>query len=397
MPVLDHMIPSVRKPLVCVDGRMLEEEATGVATYARSLIAALTLLDAAPLVLRDRYRGLQDVPRARPRRERWERWLATKLHWPVEVRRDGASLLGRDIFRRAQRHFKEHGTVLEIRADGVAPGLMHWTYPVPIRLTGWCNLYTVHDAIPLTHAALTPIDGAKFAAMLRAIAAQAGALITVSANSAADIADAGLTGGVPIIDCGQSSVPNDPCAPLPQGLRTDGYFLFCGSIEPRKNVRALVVAWQDSGTPWPLVLVGPDGWRADEVRAGLVHPNLVWLRYVDRVTLATLQKGARALLFPSLAEGFGLPIVEAMALGTPVMTSVGGATEEVAGGAALLVDPRDGDAMARAIARLDTDRVLREALVKAGQAQAERYSLAAFARRLAAAHERVIATAGFAL
>ena len=100
--------------------------------------------------------------------------------------------------------------------------------------------------------------------------------------------------------------------------------------------------------------------------------------------------GARALLFPSLAEGFGLPIAEAMALGTPVMTSTGGATEEVARSAALLVDPLSLDAMARAIARLDNDAALRTSLAAAGRERARDFSLESFAERLQALHEGLI-------
>jgi glycosyltransferase involved in cell wall biosynthesis len=139
----------------------------------------------------------------------------------------------------------------------------------------------------------------------------------------------------------------------PDGPRADGdYVLAVGTLEPRKNLRRVAEAAQRAGLE--LRVVGAAGWGGVEApgRVGEVSDD----------ELAALYRGARALVFPSLYEGFGIPVLEAMASGTPVVTSRGGATAEVAGGAAVLVDPLDVDAIAAGIgeahARRDELRAL---------------------------------------
>jgi alpha-1,3-rhamnosyl/mannosyltransferase len=118
----------------------------------------------------------------------------------------------------------------------------------------------------------------------------------------------------------------------PNGPSADGdYVLAVGTLEPRKNLAAAQQAAQRLGIE--LRVVGDRGWGNVEVDG--------WLGRVSDQRLAELYRGARCLVYPSLYEGFGIPVLEAMACGTPVVTSAGGATEEVAGGAAVLVEPRD--------------------------------------------------------
>jgi glycosyltransferase involved in cell wall biosynthesis len=122
----------------------------------------------------------------------------------------------------------------------------------------------------------------------------------------------------------------------PDGPRAEGdYVLSVGTLEPRKNLARVVEAAQRVGAE--LRVVGAEGWGGVEVDG--------WVGRVSDEELAALYRGARCLVYPSLYEGFGLPVLEAMACGTPVVTSGGGATEEVAGAAAVLVDPLDVDAI----------------------------------------------------
>jgi glycosyltransferase involved in cell wall biosynthesis len=183
-------------------------------------------------------------------------------------------------------------------------------------------------------------------------------------------------------------------------LDLHGYFLFAGAIEPKKNVGRLIEAYLQSGVETPLVIVGREGWRSDPELRLLRGGHGTQLRgatrirridYLPRMQLLRLMRGARATLFPSLYEGFGLPVLESMALGTPVLTSNSSSLPEVTGDAALHVDPYDVDAMALAIQSLDGDSALRKRLSGLGLAQSARFSGAQFERRLAEFYGKLLA------
>ena len=171
-------------------------------------------------------------------------------------------------------------------------------------------------------------------------------------------------------------------------------------MEPKKNVARLIDAFLLSRVNIPLVLIVGRGWDnaretalLTEIKARaseLTSPMIRSLDYVDRSTLVTLIRGARALVFPSLYEGFGLPVLEAMMLGTPVITSAKGALEEVTGEAALLVDPYDVDDIARAIAAIVSDPDLRGELSRRGVAQAAKFSPAHYRQRVASLYASLL-------
>jgi glycosyltransferase involved in cell wall biosynthesis len=164
------------------------------------------------------------------------------------------------------------------------------------------------------------------------------------------------------------------------------YVLFCGTIEPRKNVRRVIRAFRAIGDrDVELLLAGPRGWREDvggEVSA--LNGRARALGLVPRDDLDVLYAGAAAVVYPSLAEGFGLPVLEAMANGAAVVTSSGTATEEVAGDTALLVDPLDEEAIGAAIRRLLDDRSLAAELGSAARARAASYTWTRSAELVAA-------------
>jgi glycosyltransferase involved in cell wall biosynthesis len=146
------------------------------------------------------------------------------------------------------------------------------------------------------------------------------------------------------------------------GPRADGdYVLAVATLEPRKNLRRAVEAAREAGVE--LRVVGARGWGGVEVDG--------WLGEVPDGELAALYRGARCVVYPSLYEGFGLPVLEAMACGTPVVTSQATAMEEVAGGAAVLVDPLDVSSIA---AGLEEAATRREELVAAGLARAREFT-----------------------
>ncbi|NPV68858.1 MAG: glycosyltransferase family 4 protein [Anaerolineae bacterium] len=156
----------------------------------------------------------------------------------------------------------------------------------------------------------------------------------------------------------------------------DRYLLFVGTLQPRKNIQRLVQAYAVAELHQRgigLVLAGGRGWLYNPAWTAGV-PGVVETGYVADDDLAALYSGAEALVFPSLYEGFGFPVLEAMHCGTPVMASCTSSLPELAGEAALLVDPLDVTAMAATMLRLTSDRALRVRLIAAGRAQAARFT-----------------------
>jgi glycosyltransferase involved in cell wall biosynthesis len=174
----------------------------------------------------------------------------------------------------------------------------------------------------------------------------------------------------------------------------DSFVLHVGTIEPRKNIKRLVdamtVLW-GRGRTAPLVLAGPVGWKCDDIlRAIEAAPRgmVRMLNYVPQSDLPALYNLARAVAFPSLYEGFGLPIVEAMACGTPVVTSNRSSMAEIAGSAASLVNPEEVDAIAAAIDAILTNPDVHAALRAAGRNRAATFSWARAADDTVAVYER---------
>ena len=162
--------------------------------------------------------------------------------------------------------------------------------------------------------------------------------------------------------------------------RIDGeYFLYVGTVQPRKNLVRLIEAFAQDGSPIPqLVIAGKKGWLAEPIERRAAELGIAGrVRFAGDVAdadLPALLGGALAFVFPSLYEGFGMPVLEAMACGAPVLTSTTSSLPEVAGDAALLVDPEDTAAIAAGLVRLATDPALRAELRARGLAQAARFT-----------------------
>ena len=165
----------------------------------------------------------------------------------------------------------------------------------------------------------------------------------------------------------------------------ESYLLFVSSLEPRKNIALLIEAMQAVNTDIPLVLVGWHGWGDKEwlekIGASGLKSRIHITGHVPDNDLKAIYNGAAALVYPSLYEGFGLPIVEAMACGCPVICSNVASMPEVAGNAAILIDPGRSDELAAAIETVVHDSEIRKPLVKRGFKQAGRFTWKQTARK----------------
>jgi glycosyltransferase involved in cell wall biosynthesis len=176
------------------------------------------------------------------------------------------------------------------------------------------------------------------------------------------------------------------------------YLLHLGTLEPRKNLPLLIDAcaplWHGGSLTHRLVLAGAPGWGAAAVEQAIARHGVArWVVRPGTVPdshLPALYRAADAVLLPSLGEGFGLPLLEAMACGVPVIAADAGALPEVAGDAGLLVDPRDPPAWAAAIARLLADQDLAARLRLAGPARAAEFTWERCARETLAVYREAV-------
>lgn len=409
-----------------VDGLNLAlNRGTGVATYARTLARTIADMGRAP----DLIFGLPVHPRAprdlretlffaelgredpidvsaggaMPKRGRLlaSPWPRRLVDVPVEGRVRSEAFAERmppystlhsfgSLWAVAGRHFRRYRRFLTVKIQN-PPRIMHWTYPLPIHLEGAINIYTIHDLVPLRLPHTSLENKRLHDRLLKTCVKRAARICTVSEASRQDIVT--LLGADPaqVVNCHQSidPVPQITPADLAGRLRAlfdlepQGYFLYFGAIEPKKNVGRLIEAYLASEVTTPLIIVGGRAWRSEDELRLLGAPGsqtlsgaarIRKLDYLPRRMLDVLIAGARGVLFPSLYEGFGLPVVEALARGVPVMTSTGGSLPEIAGEAALLVDPYDIAGMAETIRRLDGDAGIRASLAATGPAQAAKFS-----------------------
>ena len=218
-----------------------------------------------------------------------------------------------------------------------------------------------------------------FGAVLPPALRQAAAVLVISERTRTDLLDwyhvPGLDEKTKVVPLGVST--SVPAGPLPSGIEP-GFILAVGTVEPRKNYPRLLAAYRGlrSGLIAPqLVIAGRPGWAygdtLDRIRR---EPGVRYLGHVDEPTLSALYESAAVLAFPSLYEGFGLPLLEAMARGLPAVVSKAGALPELAGDAAVLVDPEDVTSIEVGLEKALSDKALRERLSSAGKERARHFT-----------------------
>lgn len=258
---------------------------------------------------------------------------------------------------------------------------------------------TVHDLTTLRFPELCHADTLRFPQIVRRAAAEGAWIHTPSHAVAAEV--------VAELDLDPArvvAVPNgfDPPVGDPaRGRQLAGvarYLLAVGTVEPRKDLPSLVRAVDQLAADHPdLVLVhaGGDGWQVERLEAAvaaMAHPDRFRrLGHVDHDQLGHLYAGAHAFAYPSVYEGFGIPVLEAMSAGVPVVVTDVPAVQEVAGDAALVVPVGDVDALAGALARAWTDEAWRDDAVARGRARAERWSWDASVRGIVELYRAAVA------
>ena len=354
-------------PLIGIDARKLRD--FGIGTYIRQLLVAMA---ARPESESYRFRvylraGDRELLEALP-----ERFVLVPEESP------GYSVA--ELTRFAWRLWRD-------RLD-----LFHAThYVLPPLLRGRA-VVTIHDIIHLLYPQFLPNRAAHFYAryMIRRALSRADRIVTVSYNSKRDLVD---YFGVPasrieVIYNGVSPRfrPDVPPEERERVARAHGlttpYLLFLGGEKPHKNLQAVVRAYaealREASLPHVLALAGPPPKSPARLEALIsaldLEDRVRRPGRIEEADLPGLVAGADVLLYPTLYEGFGLPVVEAMACGTPVLTSSTSALQEIAGGYAYLVDPMDVQAIARGIVALATDEKMRGDFRELGKKRALDFS-----------------------
>ncbi len=433
---------------ICIDGYNLAlARGSGIATYARNLAVNLaelghetqilyssnldadetdlmkqvTLLDAGAVAPSNSMRA---VLRSLVRPKQLNAWCFEPT--PEVITRDiehrfprcDRLWAGRDVFFKANRAYFTFGWLSPLTlGEERRTDLVHWTCALPLYEPRVPNVYTLHDLIPLRLPFMTLDNKRGFHALCRALIAKGERIFTVSEHSRSDIVRMLGAPEDKVVNTYQSvEVPEallrTPDAEVATELEAmfdlgwRDYYLYFGAIEPKKNVPRIIEAYLASGVTAPLVIISGRAWLKEE-QEDLLYDHLIErsilqdgvLKRADRIRrfeympfrlLVKLVRGARATLFPSLYEGFGLPVLESMLLGTPVLTSTEGSLPEVAGEAALLVDPYDVDAMRRGIAALDSDSGLRDEYAARGRRRAADFSPQRYRERLAEAYRPIL-------
>lgn len=426
---------------VLVDGLNLELiEGTGIKTYGLSLLAALREQGAATGVLLSKYAVHRDKvintdALAMFQKKMVQPWLrlnlpliasaflgqaSTTRSLPLPpdlvitkgVRRfafinENALYMSRGcyILADALRFF---GLTIRLKANPRVD-VWHTTYFTPIIVKGAAKVTTIHDLVPLRLPYATTNDKGVFVRQVRDAIRQSQLIISVSETTKNDLLrffdvdpDKVVVTYQPIV-LDTSPLTEDEISRKLRyyNLERGKYVLFVGAMEPKKNLRRLINAWLSMDCDLPLALVGKRAWLwEEELRVlytkehtrtykRMLKQKFRLLEYVPNADLSAIYQGAQCLVFPSLYEGFGLPVLEAMSAGCPVITSSVASLPEVCGDAALYVNPYDTMDIAAKLDTLLRDEALRKRLRTAGLDRARLFSRENYRQRLRNAYAQL--------
>ena len=355
--------PPVR---VLFDAHQLGRHQTGNETYVRGLIEAFKGRDDVSLIaaIEDRATADDSVAGLEHRRVPRNGWLRLAA-MSMAVRRDHADLV-------------------------------HAMYFGPV-LAGKPVVLTVHDIAYEVHPEFFGRSELwRDRLLIRNSANRARFVVTVSETSRLEIIrryDLEADRVIAIHNGVSPAFGSTPAPPIDAIGDRPVRVLAVGTLQPRKNLGRLLEAIRRAATVRPIELrvIGPDGFQARAIREAFGELAQVQvIGFVSDEELRDQYRQADMLVYPSLYEGFGLPVVEAMASGLPVITSTGGALPEIAGDAALIVDPLDELAIGDAILRLADDTDLRRALSRSGLARATQFSWETAADQLASVYRAAV-------
>ena len=418
---------------LCIDGMNLSlPYGTGIRTYAQNLLRNAAAADIGTQVLfgadiphsanaieraailadpnspaKPRTRADRLIRRATRAKTRWGRSAqivssADKVIWP------GGSLPpapvvwhASNVFSDANRHFRSTRdlTKIDFNNDSIKPDIVHWTTPLPLYYSGGVNVCTLHDLIPLKAPYTTNHDRVIFSQLCRKVFDRVDRIVAISETARIDAIELMGAPEDKILVIYQSVSPPAEIMNRPEpclqrdierqfSLEPNNYFLYFGAIEPKKNLLRTLEAALTSETNLPLVVVGRRGWSND-AESHFLSPlenqrtsRISQLDYLTETQLASLVRCARATVFPSIYEGFGLPALESLTLGTPVLASNTPALMEVCGKAACYADPFDIASIREAFTRLSRDLAYCAELRAAGIIQAQKFSPEKYKRNL---------------
>lgn len=277
---------------------------------------------------------------------------------------------------------------------------------LPLARDGYAAVVTIHDLVAFLHPQTIPRKYATYMRwLIRKVVARADRIISVSEHTKSDLVD--VLGVNPdkisvvyeaahesFRPCNDQKLLDDVC----QRYGLDGPFLYhVGNIEPRKNlvrlVKAFMIMRERSGHKVKLAISGQKGWLTRRLFKALgeidIHRDVVFTGYVSHQDLPLLMCAAHAFVFPSLYEGFGLPVLEAMSCGTPVVTSDISSLPEIVGDKAVLVDPNSSESVAQGLQRILEDSQLHSRLAAEGFERAKLFSWNKAARETLDIYRRV--------